>query len=102
MSTPNRNYQKQLITEIMNNDAKDGLYEVNSKTNNMKTQTAVQWLMANLKYALGGNQAVKGQAILTIDDLNDFEQEALEREDKMLMDKYGEGYDEGVYDALNK
>ena len=29
-------------------------------------------------------------------------QEALEMEDRMLMDKYGEGYDEGLYDALNK
>ena len=40
--------------------------------------------------------------LLTIDDLNYFEPLALAMEDKMLLDKYGEGYDEGLYDGLNK
>jgi len=57
----------------------------------MAQQTAVQWLMANLKYALGGNEAVKGQAVLTIDDLNYFEQEALEREQKQMKEIYLKG-----------
>lgn len=35
-----KNKQKQLITEIMNEDAKDGLY---------KKQTAVEWLLATLE-----------------------------------------------------
>lgn len=68
----------------------------------MAKQTAVQWLMANLKHTLDSKTAVNSIATLDIDDLNYFEPLALEMEDKMLLDKYGEGYDEGMYDALNK
>ena len=57
----------------------------------MAKQTAVQWLMANLKYALGGNEAVKGQAVLTIDDLIDFEQTALEMEQQQMKEMYLRG-----------
>lgn len=64
--------------------------------------TPVQWLIKELKYAMGGNQAVMGQAVITIDDLNYFEPLALEREADALMEKYGEGYDEGLYDGMYK
>lgn len=41
--------QKQLITEIMNDDAKDGLYETERLVESNKTMTAVEWLIGQLQ-----------------------------------------------------
>ena len=52
-------------------------------------QTAVEWLEMQYHrkdYTLSSN---------------DFQQ-AKQMENERLLDKYGEGYDEGMYDALNK
>jgi hypothetical protein len=70
--------QKKLITEIMNEDANDGLY---------KKQTAVEWLAEKI-YHEG------------LDD--DFVKQAKQMEQDQLLAKYGEGYEEGLYDGINK
>ena len=45
----NKEQQKNLITEIMNEDQKDGLY---------KKQTAVEWLVEKLNSKYGGNDFI--------------------------------------------
>lgn len=57
----------------------------------MAKQTAVQWLMANLKHTLDSKTAVNSIATLDIDDLNYFEPLALEMEQKQMQEMYLKG-----------
>lgn len=59
--------------------------------------TAVNWLAKELeKY---GNPAM---CEVLWEDFDSLFEQAKQMENEKLLDKYGEGYDEGVYDALNK
>ena len=70
---------------------------VNNKISDMK-QTAVEWLYKNLLENPISNQDVEyNEAVFH----NAKEMEAEQRA-KIRLEGYGEGYDEGLYDALNK
>jgi len=61
------------------------------------TQTAVQWLKSVVESF--GNKHELQMSWETLDEL--FER-ALKMEDEQLLAKYGEGYDEGLYDGEYK
>ena len=62
-----------------------------------KETTAVEWLIENLM--------INGLIRLTKEQHGLYKELtglAKQMENERLLDKYGEGYDEGMYDALNK
>ena len=52
-------------------------------------QTAVEWLINQIEDNMG-------------DIPMDIQEQAKQMEDEQLLKKYGEGYDEGLYDGMNK
>jgi hypothetical protein len=60
------------------------------KTNNMSKQTAVQWLQDKYDNC--------PESFLTEDDF----EKAKQMYDEEMLSKYGEGYDEGLYDGQYK
>ena len=67
---------------------------VNNKISDME-QTAVEWLVEELT-RLGHNFKLYKKEI---EQAKEIEQE---QRAKIRLEGYGEGYDEGLYDALNK
>ena len=62
-----------------------------------KETTAVEWLIENLM--INGLIRLTKEEHGLYKELTDL---AKQMEKEKLLDKYGEGYDEGMYDALNK
>lgn len=63
-------------------------------------ETAVQYLMRQLKYTYDAKKAVGGE--VDVEDIEYFGQLALQKESQQLMEEWGEGYSEGVYDGEYK
>ena len=78
----NKEEQKQLITDIMNADAKDGLY---------KQQTAVEWLEKNIK--------LDGLSLQQVLDIVKLFNEAKEMEKQQIIDSFDEGKSDGYKTA---
>jgi hypothetical protein len=65
-----------------------------------RKETAVEYLIRQLKYTYDAKKAMDSE--LDVDDIEYFGAIALKIEYKQLLDRFGEGYHEGLYDAENK
>jgi hypothetical protein len=86
----NKEKQKQLIIDIMDEDAKDGLY---------KQQTAVEWLIEQIEK--GKIEIVYSDKIHSIKCIPEIIQQAKEMDKQQKMDAYNQGYRDGEVDASN-
>ena len=67
-------------------------------------QTAVEWLFESLDEQIYRIDHVDNRVNISIsfEDMMTLKKQAKEMEQDQLALKYGEGYNEGLYDALNK
>ncbi len=66
-------------------------------------QTAVEWLEQEIKNGVKYNPLEKnGYSIAEERLFNQAKEMEAEQRAKIRLEGYGEGYDEGLYDALNK
>jgi hypothetical protein len=77
----NKEEQKKLITEIMNEDAKDGLYE--------PAKTAVEWLFIQLylRFEMKGNGREKDKVL----------EQAKAMEKEQIKKSYSQGFLDSIY-----
>jgi hypothetical protein len=91
--------QKKLLVEIMDADAKDGLYD--------EPKTSIDWLIDQLINVERPNHINKRMLPISKNSLKEKAFKALVHQAKMMynqemMNEFGRGYDEGSYDRMYK